>query len=149
MRPQAAQLECSLQKRRTILLASLTSAGDVPAGVHARTLAEWAAVFGCASRDRQILFERIARIHRIVSDNSYLVRFMVFDDAFDASKCDHDRMMPLDQAMADACIYLSVFWLRWPAAFGGEQAAIEFRQTKRGGTRRGVVEIVSPKNDRT
>jgi hypothetical protein len=43
---------------------------------------------------------------------------------------------------------LSVFWLRWHAAFGGEQAAIELRQTKRVGTRRGVVEIVSPKNDR-
>jgi predicted nucleotidyltransferase len=79
-----------------------------------------AAVFGCASRERQILFERIARIHRIAVATSHLARFvvfgsfvsqksvpndvdifMVFEDAFDASKCDHETMMLLDHATAD------------------------------------------------
>jgi len=34
-----------------------------------------------------------------------------------------------------------------PAAFGGEQATIEFWQTKRDGGRRGIVEIVENSGD--
>jgi hypothetical protein len=36
----------------------------------------------------------------------------------------------------------SVFWVRSVAAMGGEQAAIDFWQVKRGGGQRGIVEIV-------
>jgi hypothetical protein len=37
----------------------------------------------------------------------------------------------------------SVFWVRKMAAIGGEQAAIEFWQTKRDDTKRGIVEVTS------
>ncbi|MFN5434042.1 MAG: DUF6932 family protein [Planctomyces sp.] len=42
--------------------------------------------------------------------------FMVFDDDFDASVCDHEAMLLLDYATADAYFGASVFWLRRPAA---------------------------------
>jgi hypothetical protein len=129
--------------------------------VYASTLDELAAVFGCLSRERQILFDRISRIHRIATATGHLARFvvfgsfvsqkpvpndvdifMVFDDDFDASACDHEATMLLDHAAADAYFGASVFWLRRPAAFGGEQATVEFWQTKRDGSRRGIVEIL-------
>lgn len=135
--------------------------GDLPIGVHASTLVELAAAFGCTSRERQILFERIARIHRVAAATRHLARFvvfgsfvsekpvpndvdifMVFDDDFDASVCDHEAMLLLDHATADAYFGASVFWLRRPAAFGGEQATVEFWQTKRDGSRRELVEIL-------
>jgi len=133
-------------------------------GVHLSTLAELSAAFGCVSRERQILFERVARIYRIADATGHLARFvvfglfvsqksvpndvdifMVFDDAFDASKCHHETTMLLDHTTADAYFGASVFWLRRPAAFGGEQVTVEFWQTKRDGSRRGIVEIVETK----
>lgn len=110
--------------------------------MHASTLNELAAAFGCTSRERQILFERIARIHRVAAATRHLARFVVFDDDFDASGCDHEALLLLDHATADACSGASVFWLRRPAAFGGEQATVDFWQTNRDGSRRGIVEIV-------
>ncbi|MCB9874729.1 MAG: hypothetical protein H6821_11180 [Planctomycetaceae bacterium] len=67
---------------------------------------------------------------------------MVFDDTFDASASDAEASLLLDHAAADTLFGASVFWLRRPAAFGGEQATIEFWQTKRDGLKRGIIEIV-------
>ena len=116
---------------------------------------------GSSNRERQVLVERLERILRIANRTSHLVRFvvfgsfvtdkpvpndidvfMVFDDSFDASVCDPEVLILLDHATADSHFGASVFWLRRPAAFGGEQATIEFWQTKRDGGRRGIVEIV-------
>jgi len=149
------------QRRRTIPLPQLNAAGDLPIGVHVASLTELATVFGSVSRERQVLFERITRIHRLAAATGHLARFvvfgsfvsetpvpndvdifLVFDDDFDASGCDRETMMLLDHATADAYFGASVFWLRRPAAFGGEQATIDFWQTKRDGSRRGIVEIV-------
>ena len=124
------------------------------------------AAFGSPGRERELLFRRLARIHRIATDTGHLVRFvvygsfvtskpipndidvfMVFDDFFEASACDAETLLLLDHAVADAHFGASVFWLRRPAAFGGEQATIEFWQTKRDGGRRGIVEIVERGND--
>lgn len=112
--------------------------------MHASTLGELAAAFGCTSRERQILFERIARIHRVAAATRHLARFVVFG-SFVSEKPDPndvDIFMVFDDATADAYFGASVFWLRRPAAFGGEQATVEFWQTKRDGSRRGIVEIV-------
>lgn len=73
--------------------------------------------------------------------------FMVFDELFDASVCGSEVLLLLDHATADSHFGASVFWLRRPAAFGGEQATIEFWQTKRDGSRRGIVEIVGDSDD--
>ena len=58
---------------------------------------------------------------------------MVFDDSFDASLCDAETLLLLDHATADSHYGASVFWLRRPAAFGGEQATIEFWQNETAG----------------
>ena len=83
--------------------------GDLPIGVHASTFVEPAAAFGCTSRERQILFERIARIHRVAAATRHLARFVVFG-SFVSEK-------PVPNT-------------------------VEFWQTKRDGSRRGIVEIV-------
>ena len=59
-----------------------------------------------------------------------------------AHACDAETLLLLDHATADAHFNASVFWLRRPAAFGGEQATIEFWQTRRDGGLRGILEIV-------
>ncbi|MEI7700722.1 MAG: hypothetical protein WCK86_13065 [Planctomycetia bacterium] len=132
--------------------------------MHVATLDELAAAFGSVGRERQVLFERITRIHSLAAATGHLACFvvfgsfvsetrvpndvdifMVFDDDFDASGCDRETLMMLDHATADAYFGASVFWLRRPAAFGGEQATIDFWQTKRDGSRRGIVEVVEIK----
>ena len=126
--------------------------GDLPDGIHVATLRDISAAFGSSGHARELLFQRLLRIHRIASVTRHLVRFvvygsfvtgkpipndvdvfMVFDDAFDASACNAEQLLLLDHATADAYFGASVFWLRRPAAFGGEQATIEFWQTKRDG----------------
>lgn len=52
-----------------------------------------------------------------------------------------EARLVFDHAAADAHFGASVFWSRRLAALGGEQAAIEFRQTKRNGGLRRIVEI--------
>ena len=113
-----------------------------------------------------LLFQRLDRIHDIAARTGHLARFvvygsfvtdkpapndvdvfMVFDDTFDASRCKPEAMLLLDHATADSYFGASVFWLRRPAAFGGEQATIEFWQTKRDGGKRGIVEIVEKTDD--
>jgi hypothetical protein len=73
--------------------------------------------------------------------------FLVFDETFDASMSDAETLLLLDHADASANYGASVFWLRRPAAFGGEQATIEFWQKRRDGRLRGVIEIVEVDDD--
>jgi hypothetical protein len=68
--------------------------------------------------------------------------FLLMLDAFDASQVTGEACLLFDHAVAQAHFGASVFWLRRLAALGGEQAAIEDWQTKRDGSRRGIVEII-------
>jgi hypothetical protein len=67
---------------------------------------------------------------------------LVMDDAFDADTLQGESALLFDHAAADAHFGASVFWVRRLAAFGGEQAMVEYWQAKRGGGRRGIIEIV-------
>jgi hypothetical protein len=67
---------------------------------------------------------------------------IVMDDAFDVDTLQGEAALLFDHAAADAHFGASVFWVRRLAAFGGEQAMVEYWQVKRGGGRRGIVEIV-------
>ncbi len=112
------------------------------------------------------MFQRLERIYRIASKTGHLARFvvfgsfvtnkstpndvdvfMIFDDAFDASLCAAETLLLLDHSAADTHFGASVFWLRRPAAFGGEQSAIEFWQTTREGDFRGIIEVQEDSND--
>jgi hypothetical protein len=149
-----------------IPIPALTSTGDLPVGIHLATLGEISQKFGMLNQERLHVFQRLERIHHIAARTGHLARFvvfgsfvtdkptpndvdifMVFDDSFDAAQCDGEALLLLDHATADSHFGASVFWLRRPAAFGGEQATIEFWQTKRDGEKRGIVEIVEKPND--
>ena len=73
--------------------------------------------------------------------------FLVMDDEFDGDELEGEGLLLFDHAAADAHFGASVFWVRRPTAFGGEQAMVEYWQAKRGGGQRGIVEIVEESND--
>jgi len=136
--------------------------GDLPVGVYPLSLAEALARFGAGSSQRQVVARRLEQIYRVARTNAYLARFVVFgsfitakpapndvdvfmlmDDEFAAETLAGEAKLLFDHAAAQAHFGASVFWLRRQAAFGGEQATIEYWQVKRGGGQRGIIEILS------
>ena len=103
---------------------------------------------------------RLARVHRVANEGGHVARFVIFGsfvttksepndvdiflvmaDAFDTSQLDGEALLLFDHGAAQAHFGASVFWLRRLAAWPNEQAAVEFWQVKRGGGRRGIVEV--------
>lgn len=101
------------------------------------------------------------RVHSLAAGTGHLARFIVFgsfitveprpndvdlfllmEDGFDAGQLTGEAMFVFDHTLAQAYFGASVFWLRRQSALGGEQATVEYWQTKRDGTRRGIVEVV-------
>ena len=143
-------------------LPPLTEDGELPLGVHAASLREVLDQFGADSAQRRAVALRLDRIHRVAQATGHLARFVVFgsfvtnklepqdvdvflvmDDTFDASQLTGDARLLFDHAAAQAHFGASVFWVRHLAAWPGEEAAVEFWQVKRGGGRRGIVEIIT------
>ena len=136
--------------------------GDLPPGIYRATLREVLAQLGQGSPRRVAIASRLGRIEDLARSTGHLARFIVFgsfvtdtphpndvdvfllmEDSFDLNSLAGEARLVFDHADADAYFGASVFWTRRLAAFGGEQAAIEFWQTKRDGDLRGIVEIVS------
>jgi hypothetical protein len=143
-----------------VALPPLTDAGELPLGVHRASLREILDQFGVGSAQRKILALRLDRVYRLAEATNHLARFVVFgsfvtsklepqdvdvflvmEDTFDASQLAGDASPLFDHAAAQAHFGASVFWVRHRAAWPDEQAAVEFWQVKRGGGRRGIVEI--------
>ena len=141
-------------------LPPLTDAGELPLGVHRASLREILDQFGVGSAQRKVLALRLDRVYRLAEATNHLARFVVFgsfvtsklepqdvdvflvmEDTFDASQLAGDASPLFDHAAAQANFGASVFWVRHRAAWPDEQAAVEFWQVKRGGGRRGIVEI--------
>ena len=142
-------------------LPPLTSAGDLPLGVHRSTLKEVVARFGVGTRQRVSVAERLERVYRLAKDTGNLARFIIFgsfvtdkpepndldvfmlmEDTFDGAHLWGEAAILFDHAAAEAHFGASVFWVRRLAAFGGEQATIEYWQAKRDKGKRGIVEVV-------
>ena len=106
------------------------------------------------------------RIYHVAAATGHLARFIVFGsfvadkpepndvdvflimaDAFDGNTLHGEPALLFDHAAADAHFGASVFWVRRFAAFGGEQATIQYWQVKRGGGKRGIIEIVYDTDD--
>ena len=68
--------------------------------------------------------------------------FLLMADTFDAAHLTGDASLLFDHAAAQAHFGASVFWSRRLAAWPDEQTAIEFWQVKRGGGRKGIVEVI-------
>ena len=124
-----------------MVLPSLTEDGELPLGVHAASLREVLDQFGADSAQRRAVALRLDRIYRVARATGHLARFV--DDTFDASQLTGDARLLFDHAAAQAHFGASVFWVRHLAAWPGAQAAVEFWQVKRGGGRRGIVEIIT------
>ena len=142
-------------------LPSLNAAGDLPIGVHQASLPEVLARFGAGSPQRLAAAGRLERVYGLAHGTGDLARFVVFGsfvtakpdpndvdvfmvmhDSFDAASLRGEPALVFDHTAADAHFGASVFWLRRLAALRGEQTTIEYWQMKRGGGRRGIVEIV-------
>ena len=141
-------------------LPPFNAVGDLPPGVHSSTLREVLARFGQGSPRRLVVASRLGRIDHLARSTGQLARLIVFgsfitdkpepndvdvfllmEDSFDVASIVGEARLVFDHAAADAHFGASVFWTRRLAAFGGEQAAVEFWQSKRDGGIRGIIEI--------
>jgi len=144
-----------------VALPPLTEGGELPQGVHQASLREVLERFGVGSTQRKAMALRPERIYRAARASGHLARFVVFgsfvtdkpepndvdvfllmEDTFDAAKLEGEPRLLFDHAAAQAAFGASVFWLRRLAAWGGEATVIEYWQVKRGGDRRGIIEII-------
>lgn len=142
-------------------LPPLTESGELPLGVHSASLREVLDRFGVGSDQRRALALRLTRIYDVAQATGHLARFVIFGsfvtdkiepndvdifllmtDTFDASQLTGEARPLFDHAAAQAHFGSSVFWLRQLATWSDEQTAIEFWQVKRGGGRRGIIDIV-------
>jgi hypothetical protein len=142
-------------------LPELTHSGELPLGVHRASLHETLERFGAGHSQRVAVGNRLQRVYQLAAATGHLGRFVVFgsfvtdkpypndvdvllvmDDAFDADAVQGESALLFDHAAANAHFGASVFWVRRLAAFGGEQAMVEYWQVKRGGGRRGIIEII-------
>jgi hypothetical protein len=143
-----------------------TDKGELPVGIHKASLQEVLERFGIGHPRRAAAASRLERIYHLAAGTGHLRRCIVFgsfvtekpdpndmdvllvmEDTFDSSTLQGESALVFDHAAANAHFGASVFWVRRVAAFGGEQAMIEYWQTKRGGGRRGIVEIVEVPDD--
>jgi len=135
--------------------------GDLPIGVHRATLQEVMSRFGVQTAQRQAVALRLERIYRLAIASGPVARFVVFgsfvtdkldpndvdvfmllENAFDGNALSGEAKVLFDHPASQAHFGASIFWLRRLTAFSGEQAAVEDWQTKHGGGRRGIIEII-------
>jgi predicted nucleotidyltransferase len=137
-----------------------TVTGDLPPGVHRATLAETVERFGRGSFQRQVLAQRLERIHQLAHEAGHVRRFVVFgsfvtnkqdpndvdifmivEDAFEPPVLGEARFV-FEHTAAQDRLGASIFWMRQRATFGREQAFMEEWQATREEGQRGIVEIV-------
>jgi len=136
--------------------------GDLPEGIHQGRLNEVLQHFGTGNAQRLRVGQRLERIYELASSTDQVVRFVVFgsfvtvkldpgdvdifmvmEDSFDSSGVSGEAAVVFDDLAAQNVEGASVFWIRRQAAIGGVQQAVEYWQSKRDKTRRGIVEVIS------
>src|SRR6516162_9464575 len=142
-------------------LPAFNSEGDLPPGVYRATLPEVLQRFGVGTVQRRAVADRLSRLHRLASSTGHLARFVVFgsfvtakaepndvdivllmEDTFDLASVIGEAALVFQHLEADAHVGASVCWTKRSGGIGGEQAMIEYWQTRREGGQRGIVEIV-------
>lgn len=135
--------------------------GDLPLGVHRSALRGVVDRLGAGTPQRRAVALRLERVYHLALASGQLARFIVFgsfvtakaepndvdvfllmEDTFDAAQLTGELRLLFDHAAAQAHFGASAFWLRRMAALEGEQATIEYWQLKRGGGKRGIVEVI-------
>jgi hypothetical protein len=135
--------------------------GDLPPGIHQATLAEVIEHFGGDTPQRRIIARRLEHIYTLAIRTGHLVRFIIFgsfvtakpdpgdidifllmEDSFNAGLLSGEAALIFDHLATQNYEGASIFWIRRLAALEGEQAAVEYWQLKRDGTKRGIVEVI-------
>lgn len=136
--------------------------GDLPAGIHPVPLAEIHARLG-ESETRQPLMRMLRRLYGLAARTGHLERFLVFGsfvtskevpgdldvalvmaETFRVEEAPRESRALFSHADADALFGASVFWIRRGVLPEREIAALlDFWQTRRDGTKRGIVEVTS------
>ena len=142
-------------------LPNLNYAGELPEGIHQAMIDEVIAQFGSGTSQREIMTERLQRIYQLAKGTGNLQRLiifgsyitakpepndvdvvLIFDDDFDVAACSAEVKRLLDHQQATIEFGASIFWIRPSLLFLQTlEQFIEGWQTKRDGTRRGIVEV--------
>jgi predicted nucleotidyltransferase len=144
-----------------VALPGFLANGDLPEGVHAASLSELLARFGVGSPQREAVALRLERIYRLATSTRQVARMVVFgsfvtskpepndvdvfllmEDTFDLGQVLGEARFLFDLTIAQIYFGASVLWMCRRSTLGGEAATIEDWQTKRDGSRRGIVEIL-------
>jgi hypothetical protein len=144
-----------------VKLPAFNEEGDLPPGVHHATLSSVLERFGQGTIQRRTVADRLHRIYELAASTGQLARFVAFgsfvtakpepndidlvllmEDTFDLSAVTGEAALVFQHMEADAHFGASVFWSKRSGAIGGEQAMIEYWQTRREGGQRGIVEII-------
>ena len=137
--------------------------GDLPLGIHRVHIATIVHRFGSAAGTRARCTVRLAHLHDLAQRTGHLLRCVVFgsyvtaksepndvdlilvmDDDFRLAECPIESRALFDHPIAQARYGASIFWIR-PGLLIGETVDqfIAYWQTKRDGSRRGIVEIIT------
>jgi hypothetical protein len=137
------------------------NSGDLPVGMYQATLSEVLAHFGTGTLQRRMIARRLARIYALARSTGQLARFVIFgsfvtakpapndvdifmlmEDTFDAQQVAGEAAMIFDHIAAQHYEGASIFWIRRMAAMDGEEAALQYWQSTRDQTKRGIVEVM-------
>ncbi|OLE54765.1 MAG: hypothetical protein AUG51_06565 [Acidobacteria bacterium 13_1_20CM_3_53_8] len=136
--------------------------GDLPIGIHQAILADVIEHFGSGTTQRRIVAQRLIRIYYLANSTGHVARFIIYgsfvtakpspndvdifllmEDGFDKSRTSGETATLFEHLTAEDDIGASIFWMRRLSILGSEQELIEHWQTKRGKTRRGIVEVIN------
>lgn len=143
-------------------LPALNELGDLPPGVHQATLDQVVERFGSDRGQRGLCTRRLLHIYALAQRTGNLQRFIIFgsyvtaklepndvdvvlvmDDAFRLEKCPVEFRGLFNHAVAQARYGASIFWIR-PGLLIDENVEdfLAYWETKRDGSRRGIVKVV-------
>jgi hypothetical protein len=135
--------------------------GDLPEGRHVAPLDEVLARFGSGTPQRQVVTDRLRRIHALAVATGHLDRLVIFGSYvsdvaepndvdvilvmrydFATEKCPVESLVLFNHARADEELGASVFWVR-PEMLLGEplELFLAHWERKRDGRRRGIIEV--------
>ena len=142
-------------------LPAFDESGNLPEGFHVASLSDVVARFGFGSDQRNLVTDSLRHIHSLAMQTGKLDKLIVFGsyvsdklepndvdvilvltDEFRLDDCPSESLSLFDHSRADTELGASIFWIR-PGMLLGEplEQFLSHWQTKRGGGRRGIVEI--------
>ncbi len=143
------------------MLPGLTQTGDLPAGVHEADWPEIEQRFGRGSEVRVRAFARLRHVYALADRTGWLRRFLVFGSfvsavtdpqdidvmlimgaTFKVEEAPRESRTLFSHPDAQARFGASVFWIReGMLSEGAMQEFLDTWQTKRDGTKRGILEV--------